>query len=65
MADETGAAPIIPAVERSPIVHLTCPVCHSPKAMVVASRYGEQMCFCPACEHAWDCAEAPPGPTPA
>ena len=40
------------------IVRVECPKCHSPKAVVVGTHYGEMMCFCPACEHVWDCPDA-------
>jgi hypothetical protein len=43
---------------REMIVHVACPECGSDKAVVAATHYGQQMCFCPACEHVWDC-EAP------
>jgi len=38
---------------------IECPACQSPKAVIVAIHYDEQMCFCPACQHVWDC----PNPT--
>jgi hypothetical protein len=47
--------PAVPA----PILHVQCPRCHSPKAVVAATHYDEMMCFCPACEHVWDCPAAP------
>ena len=37
------------------VVHVTCPACKSPKALIAATHFGLQMCFCPTCEHAWDC----------
>jgi hypothetical protein len=40
------------------IVRVECPKCHSPKAVVVGTHYGEMMCFCPACEHVWDRPDA-------
>ena len=37
------------------IVHVTCPACGSEKAVIAATYYSKLLCFCPACEHAWDC----------
>jgi hypothetical protein len=37
------------------LVHVTCPQCGSQKAVVAATHFSTQMCFCPACEHVWDC----------
>ena len=37
------------------IDHVVCPACDCPTAVVAAFRYGQQMCFCPACEHVWEC----------
>ena len=39
-------------------VRLKCPECESHQALVVATHYGEMMCFCPTCEHVWDCPDA-------
>ena len=43
--------------DRRQIVRVECVQCHSPKAVVVATHFGEMMCFCPVCEHVWDCPE--------
>ena len=37
------------------IRHVRCPECDNEKAVVAATHYAELMCFCPACEHVWDC----------
>ncbi len=37
------------------IRHVTCPECGNEKAVVAATRFSEMMCFCPMCEHVWDC----------
>jgi transcription elongation factor Elf1 len=38
-----------------PIKHVTCPECGNDKAVVAATNRSAMMCFCPVCEHAWDC----------
>ena len=50
--------PILPSDPSSPtktVRHVVCPSCTSPKAVVSATHYAVMMCFCPACEHVWDC----------
>jgi len=42
------------------IRHIDCPSCAFPKAVVAATNYSELLCFCPACQHTWDCANAKP-----
>ena len=37
------------------ILHVSCPKCGSVKGVVASTHYAEMMCFCPACEHVWDC----------
>ena len=44
--------------QRAQIVHVPCPACGSQKAVVAATHYSQMMCFCPACEHVWDCEAA-------
>jgi hypothetical protein len=44
-----------PKDKPTPILHVQCPECQSPKAVVAATHYSVMMCFCPACEHVWDC----------
>ena len=39
----------------SRLIHTTCPNCQHNKALVVAAYFKRFNCFCPACEHAWDC----------
>lgn len=39
----------------SRLIQTTCPKCQSDRAVVAAAHYGEFLCFCPACEHVWDC----------
>jgi len=51
--DSRQPPPTLPKNRR--LVHLNCTKCESPKAVVAATHYGELMCFCPACEHVWDC----------
>ena len=68
MPDKDPRAQTRPLAPSDNIVHVTCPVCESPKGVVAATHYSVQMCFCPACEHAWDCAKqdcgSPPDPKP-
>jgi hypothetical protein len=45
----------LPGHHSEPIINVTCPVCHSAEALIAATHYARQMCFCPACEHAWNC----------
>jgi hypothetical protein len=47
----SGFPPALP----NRIVHITCPQCDSPKAVVAHTHFREVACFCPACEHVWDC----------
>ena len=42
------------------IAHVTCPRCDYLKAVVAATTYNELLCFCPTCEHVWDCAKPTP-----
>jgi ribosomal protein S27E len=42
----------------SRLINVTCPNCRSPQAVVAAANFGEFLCFCPACEHVWDCDAA-------
>lgn len=44
-----------PASGADPIIHVICPNCGSPKAVIAARHYAEIMCFCPACDTVWDC----------
>ena len=39
----------------SSITYISCPNCRSHKAVVAATNYDEQLCFCPTCEHVWGC----------
>ena len=48
----------LPVNPVSRLIQSTCPKCRSPKAVVAAAHYGEFLCFCPACEHVWDCDAA-------
>jgi hypothetical protein len=38
----------------SELVFVRCPECDSDKAVVSATVNGQMICFCPACEYAWD-----------
>jgi hypothetical protein len=51
MDAEIPARPTVPA--RT--IHVTCPECGSPTAVVAHRYFAEVTCFCPACDHAWDC----------
>lgn len=53
------ATPASHTAHRDQIVHILCPACDFQKAVVAATHYSQAMCFCPACEHVWDC-DAPP-----
>ena len=55
MAPESRSPP--PGAEPS-IKHVTCPECSNEKGVVAATHFGVMMCFCPACEHTWDCDTA-------
>ena len=37
------------------IAYIHCPACKCHKAVIAATTYQEQLCFCPQCEHVWDC----------
>ena len=39
----------------SKIRHVDCPECGNRKAVVAATHYAHMMCFCPRCEHVWEC----------
>jgi hypothetical protein len=45
-----------PPPGRPPIRHVLCTECGHEKAVVAATLFGLMMCFCPICEHVWDCA---------
>jgi DNA-directed RNA polymerase subunit M/transcription elongation factor TFIIS len=51
-----------PGTPSTPI-HTTCPNCKHDKAVVVAAHFRERHCFCPACEHAWNCDDSPTADT--
>jgi hypothetical protein len=40
---------------KEPTKYTLCPNCASPDAIVAATHYSSFACFCPACDHAWDC----------
>lgn len=53
--DELLPPPIHAIRSADCIIHVECPNCQSPKGVVAAAHYTEFLCFCPACEHIWDC----------
>jgi hypothetical protein len=44
-------------LSSSPVRHIRCPNCESHKAVEAATHNGALMCFCPQCEHAWNCPD--------
>jgi len=55
VADHREIASPPSLVTAGQVVHITCPQCASQKAVVAATHFSTQMCFCPGCEHVWDC----------
>ena len=53
MAEDPG--PPKPSPTPDSIAYIQCPNCKCHKAVVAATTYQEQLCFCPQCEHVWDC----------
>jgi hypothetical protein len=47
--------PLPSRTRRHRVIHVTCPECDSPKAVVAHTHFREIACFCPACEHVWHC----------
>lgn len=58
MSASKRPAPTTPS--KGKVKHIDCPSCESPKAVIAATNYSELLCFCPACQHVWDC----PNPHP-
>jgi hypothetical protein len=59
MAEQDPTTPRSQPPALDQIRYVKCPACGSPSAVVAATNYRELMCFCPACEHVWDCAADP------
>ena len=56
MAEHDPASIAPPSAGQPLIRHVLCPECGCEKGVVAATHFGQMMCFCPTCDHVWDCA---------